>query len=433
MTSDGEDSVGTGAPEVAVPERAQRINSLIFIVNNSINFLTAPVLYVGVLHAAILKGAGASDTLANLPSSIYSWMTPIPVLIAWFWSSPRSHRPLWLSSYLLMAAAGAVVALLCWGAPPIWQARSLAVHAACIGMANGVMNMCQWEMITRSVTAKRRAWTLGVTFGLGPMFAVVGSCVSQVILSGKFLNLISVTPLEKPTSYIVLFGATVPALLVAATLVCFATMPTADSSGPQPTLKDAVGGLRDYFTNRVVLVALVGFLLTYAGGSLIMNNLGLYAKVAIGEPPENYTGEQMALRFGCKSLFGFVLGWLLARYHRRAPALATTLISIAGIAWALGVPGRWYLFSFGFLGAGELFYVYYMNYIVGCAPAERVRQFTAYTNLSTVLIGFVPLAYGMISDAYGLRASFVAAIAGLVVAVLIVGLLLPKEPPRSSP
>lgn len=415
-----------------MPEARQRINSAIFIINNSLNYLVAPVLYVGVLHAAILSGSGASDTIANLPSSIYTWMTPLPVLVSWLFPSKRHFHRLWILSYVLMGGAGLIVAALCWGAPPSWQAFGIVLHACCIGAANGIMNMCQWEMIARGMTTQRRAWTLGITFGAGPVLAVVGSCASQLILGGSFLNVISVTPLAKPWSYIVLFGATVPAMLTAAACASRATLPASDAGEPQPSLESIRDGVRQYFTNRLILVALAGFLMTYGAGNLIMANLALYTRDAIGEPPESYTGVQMALRFGCKSVFGFVLGWLLARFHPKTPALATTLTCIAGLTWAMWVPGKWYLFSFGLLGAGELFYVYYLNYIVGCAPEPRTREFTAYSNVLLAAVGFMPLMYGAISKAYDLRASFGVANAILIATLLVVWLLLPKEPRRTE-
>jgi MFS family permease len=212
----------------------------------------------------------------------------------------------------------------------------------------------------------------------------------------------------------------------------FATLPPDGPVQRRSSATDVRRGLKQYFTNPLIVVALFGFLLTYSGGNLILGNLGIYTRDAIGEDPEKYTGLQMALRFGCKSVFGFVLGWLLTRFHPRTPALATTLICIAGVAWAICVPGKWYLFSFGLLGAGELFYVYYLNYIVGCSPQLRVREFTAYSNVMLSVVGFMPLMFGAISGAHGLRMSFGAALAILIAAALIVWGLLPKEPRRAA-
>jgi fucose permease len=431
MTSDGESAV---APEtvVALSERAQRVNSWMFILNNSLGFLVAPVFYVGILHATILSDAGFSNKVANLPSSVYGWAAPMPVLIAWLWPSTRYFRRLWVLSYLLKGGTGVLAALLFYAAPTNWQAAGLLLHALCIGVSNGMTNMCQWELIGRGMTAQRKAWTLGATFGVGPIFAVVGSCASQLILKGDFFGWIRITPLGEPLSYIVLFGATGPAMLVSAVAAWFASLPAEEEKPRTASFAETRSGLKQYFTNRLILIALIGFLLTMVGGNHIMNNLALFARDATGNEPKDYAGIQFALRFGCKSLFGFVLGWLLARFYPRLPALATTLACVAGLVWALLVPGEWYLFSFGLLGAGELSYVYYLNYIVGCSPLERVRENTAYTNVLIAGIAFMPLVYGAISDAYGFKASFVTALGILAVTVLVVATLLPKQPRRSG-
>ena len=71
--------------EIELPEPLQRRNSLVFIANTSLLYFIAPVMYVGTMQAAIFKTLGASGTIANLPSSVYIWMFPIPVLIAWPW------------------------------------------------------------------------------------------------------------------------------------------------------------------------------------------------------------------------------------------------------------------------------------------------------------------------------------------------------------
>ena len=92
------------------------------------------------------------------------------------------------------------------------------------------------------------------------------------------------------------------------------------------------------------------------------------------------------------------------------------------------VPGKWYLLGFGLLGGGELFYVYYLNFIVSCSKPERMRENTAYTTLVTVTIGIMPILFGLLSDRYGLRASFVAAIGILVLALVLEQTRLPKQP-----
>ena len=61
-----------------------------------------------------------------------------------------------------------------------------------------------------------------------------------------------------------------------------------------------------------------------------------------------------------------------------------------------------------------------------------MRENTAYTNLITVLIGIMPIVFGLLSDRFGLRASFIAAIGILIVALILVPSLLPKQPQISD-
>ena len=417
--------------EFSISESAQFRNGLVFMITTAFIYLIAPVTYVGVLHATILDSLDASDTVANLPESVYLWVTPLPVLIAWFWPSPHLLRPMLMWALSLKGAAGALAALVFAFAPKSYWIPILILHPAIIGITGGVQTMCLWELIGRGMTPAARGRTLGWTYGIGPIFAVLGSCGSQLLLKGDFLGMLKVTPIPQPWSYVILFGLSFPAMLLSAALVLLAQVPpvptgeVADQPGAQ--WRTIVLGLKSYFLNPLIVTTAIGFLLTY-GGTMIMTNMSLYARETMGEAPEKYAGIQLALRFGFKCLVGFGLGWLVTRMHARASLMATTGICIAGIAWSLFVPGKWYLLGFALLGGGELFYVYYMNYIVSCSKPERMRENTAYTTLLTVSIGIVPIFFGLVSDRFGLRASFVVAICILALAMILVQSRLPKQP-----
>lgn len=419
--------IGMSPGEQVLTVEQQWRNSLVFFLNNSLSYLVAPVFYVGVLHAAILDSLEASDTVANLPEAVYLWVTPAPVLIAWLWPSPRLMRRLLTASLVFMGAAGFAVAAFFVVAPSSWIAAALVVHAGVIGICNGVRQMCLWELIGRGLTPEQRGKTLGWTFGVGPLFAVLGSCISQLILSGDFLDVVRIAPIPAPWSYVILFGSTAPAMWLAAGLMRMAQVPDTTHEESATRVKDVVRGLRDYFLNRMIVAAAIAFLLTY-GGTMVMNNMSLFTREALGEAPEAYAGIQLALRFGFKCFAGFTLGWIVTRLHAKASLLATTGICLLGVAWAMVVPGKWYLLGFGWLGAGELFYVYYVNYIVGCSAPARIRENTAYTNLITVTVGFLPLVFGIVSDHWGFQASFALAAAIFAAAILLVCVALPRQP-----
>ncbi len=415
------------ALDISFPRDRQWRISLVFLLNTALAYLVAPVFYIGVLHAAILSSLEASDTVANLPEALYLWVMPVPVLISWLWPSPRLLKPMLTTALVVNGSAGMIVAGLFLGAPSGWLVPAVVLHAGLVGITNGVRQMCLWELIGRGLSPERRARTLGWTFGIGPVFAVLGSCASQLVLSGNFFDQVKFPPVPEPWSYVILFGATGPAMLLSASLVALVDVPPAPEPEPGARVRTILQGLRQYFLNSLILVTAAGFLLTY-GGIMIMTNPSLYTREAIGVAPKEYAGIQLALRFGCKALSGFVLGWWVARVHAKASLLATTAFCLLGVTWGLLVPGEWYLLSFGFIGAGELFYVYYVNYIVGCSEPGRIRENTAYTNLITLLAGFIPLLFGLVSDRYGLRASFAVAMGIFGVVLLLVGLGLPAQP-----
>ena len=62
----------------------------------------------------------------------------------------------------------------------------------------------------------------------------------------------------------------------------------------------------------------------------------------------------MALRFGFKSVGGYLLGNIAMRKGIRAPLVTTVLLLAAAMVWGWSVPGYAYLMAFGLMGAGEL-------------------------------------------------------------------------------
>ena len=116
--------------EFSVPESAQFRNGLVFMIATSLTYLIAPVTYVGVLHATILESLKASDTVANLPEAVYLWVTPLPLLIAWFWPSPKLLRPMLTWALIVKGAAGALAALVFAFAPKSFWIPVMIIHAA---------------------------------------------------------------------------------------------------------------------------------------------------------------------------------------------------------------------------------------------------------------------------------------------------------------
>src|SRR6185437_6319036 len=114
---DPSDSPADAAPDVELPVRQQRWNSLVFLLSYAVSYFVAPVFYVGVVHAAIIHSFHFSDTVANLPETVFFWMFPLPILITWFWPQTKYLKPILASSFLLKGLAGLLVAALFLLAP----------------------------------------------------------------------------------------------------------------------------------------------------------------------------------------------------------------------------------------------------------------------------------------------------------------------------
>ncbi len=488
-------------PDCPLPTRQQTRNVLLYATNVALIYLASPVTYVGLVHGALLKRLQFSDAVSNLPAGVYLWTTPLPVLVAWYFPRARQLKPLLIGSYLAVALVGAMTTVAVWLLDREWVLAALVAHAAVLGCALGVVATCQWEVLGRGVSETRRGQAFTLAFGAGPVLAVIASLVSQMVLppppkaqdvsersrknviasttivlqqqplaaaacASYFLtvpksearddksadqegsqaderdtaSLFSSVAVPYPWNFASLFAASLPIMVLAAFLSSrfIVPHPTVEVTR-QPFRSGVLGGFGEFFGYRLILIATIGYILVYSG-NMVMTNISLFTKVAIGKPAEEYAGLQLALRFGFKIVAGFFLGWLLMRTNPKVLLVVTAGLTLAGVAWALGAPGKWFLLSFGILGAGELFGVYYPNYILGCSPKSKMRRNMAFTSLVVMPVGFAPILFGFISDTlgsenkkFGFQASFVAAMVLLVAAIFLVLLALPARPrPQES-
>jgi hypothetical protein len=96
------------------------------------------------------------------------------------------------------------------------------------------------------------------------------------------------------------------------------------------------------------------------------------------------------------------------------------------------VRGKWFLLSFGLLGAGELAYAYYSYYVLCCTNEAKLRRNMAFFSMIQVPLAFVPDMYGRISDLFGLRLSFWVALFFIVSATVLALWGLPPHPRPAS-
>jgi MFS family permease len=439
MADERDSQTETAAAESAEDDcplapRDQSRNVLCFAGFWCIYYLAAPVSYVGINHANLLKDLGNSDTVANLPHAVYQWLTAFPILVAWFLPQPKLVKPLLVIPLVGMAIASAAVSAALWlELPSTTVSVAVIAHGAVLGACNGVLVTTLWEALRRGVSTARRGQALGVTFGVGPLLACVGSLAQQALFAKEPVGGIELG-IEFPQNYLALFAASVPLLLLAIVASASFVVPLPPEEPPSESrFAEIVGGLRHFFTYRPIVFGAVAYLLVYSGGNAILDNVSMHAKDVLGEDSARTMGTQNFLRFAFKAVTGGLLGWLLAKTNPKATLLTTTAILLFGMAWALNASGRWYLISAGLLGAGELFGAYFPNYVATASAKSQVRANIAYLNLLGSLVGFASVIFGQISDRFGRIASFHTASGVLVVAMILIIVALPARPaPRGD-
>lgn len=434
--TDSTESNSATAPSLddcPLPVSVQNRNICCFVVFWSVYYLAAPVSYVGLTHANLLKALGNDDKICNYPSAVYLWLTALPVLAAWFFPQARHVKPLALTAVGLMVAVTAAVAgTLASGASSSQATLVVIAHGAAFGASSGILLTSMWDLLRRGVSTSRRGKALGLTFGVGPLFACVGSLLQDALFGGKLLGGRSFG-LNFPDNYMAMFGAVSPLLLVAGIAVALFRIPlTADASSSGTPINEILAGIRQFVNNRNVLFAVILYVVVYSGGNAIFPNISLHAETVLGKDSDTL-GIQSFLRFGFKAVAGALLGWLLASVSPRATLLATTSILLLGIAWALNSSGWWFMLTFGIMGAGELFGAYFPNYVTTASPKPYVRINMAYLSVLSAITGFSSVMFGWISFHYGRLASFYAAGSLLVIAMVLICVWLPPNPtPRED-
>lgn len=430
MSSPSPESPTAGEP-APLSEQAQRRNALLFAAQISITYFAAPALYIGFMQASLCKRLQTSDTIANLPSTVFLAMAWTTVVIAWLFPQARLLKRLLAGAYLLMAGAGLIVATVLVAQPGTAAiVTALVVHGALVGISVPLIGVLGWEVLDRGVSKKLRGRALGLAYGVGPCFAVLGSLGAQLMMDGKLFSLqlpAAWVPVY-PYSYALLFTISSVCTIISAWLVTRYVIPVPAHEPPRQSFDEGIlGGFRALFGYPILLIASIAYLLMYAG-NLVQTNMSIFTKEAVGQMAENLAGYQLSLRFSFKILAGFFLGWLLARTNPKVPLLVTAGLLILGVLWVMFVPGYWFLLAFGINGAGELFGVYYVNYPAQCSPRSQVRRNISFLMLVSAFVGLAPVGYGFISDNWGLRASFVAALALLIATTAMVILKLPSRP-----
>jgi len=356
--------------------------------------------------------------------------------MAWAVPQVQHLRLVMTVGYTITAVMGAVTATVLWLPAPDWLRIVVVIaHGAIVACSSGTAWVFEWEFLGRGVSQSRRGMLFASTFSLGPLCAVVGSLGAQLIINNEVFGW---TPqfwreIPYPLNYTVLYGATLPLMLLVALLVRGYVVPLpAVEIRRKPFVSGVFGGFGRFVSHRLILIACVAYLLIYSG-NMIQNNMVLYTREAVGLAEDTFVGYQLAIRFGCKVLAGLTLGWLLKVTNPRMNMFVTALLLVASVVWILSVGplfggGLIFLVAFGLNGAGELMGFYYPYYVLCLSPKSQMRRNMAFVMLLSAPVGFAPALFGLISDRWDLTASFWAALAFMVAALILVACVLPARP-----
>ena len=92
-----------------LPEANQRANIRRYAAFWALYYFCAPISYIGVTHANLLRELGNDNTVCSLPGAVYQWLTVVPVLAAWRFGQARHLRPLVGCSLAAMILATGLV------------------------------------------------------------------------------------------------------------------------------------------------------------------------------------------------------------------------------------------------------------------------------------------------------------------------------------
>ncbi|MFN0056115.1 MAG: MFS transporter [Planctomycetales bacterium] len=423
----------TDVAQLLLPSQQTR-NVLVFAACTGLQYLAAPVLYVGMTQGSLLNNLGASPLVANLPETAFFILTATPVFLAWWLPGVKYLKRSLIACYLASAGAMAVAAAaLLTDASPALRVAAIILQGAVIGASMPTAIALLWEAIGRGVEEKRRGFALGLAFGAGPLLAVAGSLGSQWLLTGELWGF-QLDVGEFPLNYVWLFVAGIPVMLLAAILAGQLHV-VADPTEPprMPLLKGAI----EFLANPVLRYATLVTILLYVGNT-ITANMNLYTEQVLDADPSSLTGYQNAIRFSFKVGAGTLLGWLLTQSTPRAGILVTGLLFVLSQVWAIFATGYPYLLAFGIFGAGELVGVYAPNYILSASQPRDFRRNMAYVTMmmapaapAGALFGWMA---GVLGQEYGAAAGFRLSFALCAVILLAgLGLALGALPARPKP
>ena len=400
----------------------ERRNGLIFGGATLLIFLAAPVIYVGVVQAALCQHLGASAEVANLPGATYLLGNLAPFILSAIVPHRNERLTVVLANSLTSLSSFAIA--ICLFLPAADSVRIGAIIAQGFVQGFGVSTSLVfiYQCLGRGTGQKARAKTLKRTFSAAPIAAVAGSLATQAVLNH------GIPSLTYPHEFALIFlYAAICMASVAALASRFELPPIADEPR-QPFFAYFKTSVLECVRSRGFVLLWVAYALWFSTLSVI-TNFALSARDVLGRDPQELAGISMALRFGGKCLIGYGLGALAVREGIRAPVIATAGLVTVATLWAWFVPGYAYLLAFALMGGGELGGAYFPNYIISSSPAAvGVRNLSLLT-LATPAASLGAVLHGTLAGRFGFPASYLfGALTGALALLLVIRLPLKAAP-----
>ena len=158
-------TVETPNPET-VTRDMDRHNSWVFAISHLLIYFASPVVYVGIVQAALCDKLGAGAAVANLPNSAYFLGFFFPVILSWTLAY-RFERNVVVAANLVTSSSLVLVALSLF--LPVADSIRLGVvigQGLVLGLADSSSIVYMYQCLKRGTSLKGRARCLKWTFAL---------------------------------------------------------------------------------------------------------------------------------------------------------------------------------------------------------------------------------------------------------------------------
>lgn len=381
-----------------ISKSADRWNGVAFGVATVMTYLAAPVLYIGMVQAALCSHLGGNASISNLPVTVSALTGVIPLFTSWMIPYRRERSVVVWCALLASAALGVTGAGL---VAPVSNFVRITLVVSCsmlVFLLSSIQQVYLYQCLSRGTTERGRARTLKITFAVGPLAAVAGSLGAQALLDGRWMAL------PFPRNFAAIYILSIPCTLVVA-LAASRQQVVHVQEQPRPRLASyLMESFRAIQASRTLLLLVIAYALTCAAVACEAN-LTLYVHSTIGGAPELLVGYIMAVRFTGKSIGGLLLGWIAQRWNSQLVLVVIEVLIITGCLWALFSTGVSYFICFALLGTGELAGAYFPNYCLSASTVETGARNLALLAIFASLAGAGAAIHGLLADGWGYPAS----------------------------